>query len=81
MGQLRGEGRRRGRRAAYGRGSLWGQLAVAAVEADGDGDVDAAAGDGEEGDEVGGDAPQEPHCHTACSPGTRTQSEVLLRRH
>lgn len=80
MGQLRGEGRRRARGAAFGRGSLWGQLAVAAVEADG-GDVVAAGGDGEEGDEVGGDAPQEPHCHTACSPGTRTQSEELLRRH
>lgn len=66
---------RREKRAGFGKVSLWGQVSVAAFSGDDDdGDVGDEGGNG-----VGGDAPQEPHCHTVCSPGTRKQAEVLLR--
>lgn len=61
---------RREKRAAFGKVSLRGQGSAAAFS----GDVGDEGGNG-----VGGDAPREPHCHTVCSPGTRTQSEVLPR--
>lgn len=83
MEQPRREGTRKGKRA--GKVSLWGQSAPAAFDGNGDGGVAAAAAaggdDGERGDGVGGDAPREPRCRTACSRGTRTQSEVPRRRH
>lgn len=70
---MRGE-----KRAGFGKLSLWGQVSVAAFSGgdDDEGDVGDKGGNG-----VGGDAPREAHCHTVCSPGTRTQSEVLLHLH
>lgn len=73
VGQLGGGRMRREKRAAFGKVSVGGQASVAAVSGDGDGDE---GGNGEVG---GGDAPREPRCRTVCSPGTRTQSEVLPR--
>lgn len=68
---MRGE-----KRAGCGKVSLWGQVSAAAVSGDDDGNVGDEGGNG-----VGGDAPQELHCHTICSLGTQRQYEVLLRLH
>lgn len=71
-----GEQQRRRRRreeevAVFGKVSWLGQ----AEAVDGDDDGGAVADDGKDGDD-GGDAPVAPRCHTACSQGTRTQSEA-----